>query len=85
MDVKRFARFRSPGHRLTGDRYRTAKEHRNGPGWEFCHSIIDDHSRLVYSELHPDEQAATVTAFTGRAIEFFAGHGITAKRLQTDG
>lgn len=84
MDVKRFARFTRPGHRVTGERYRTAKEKRNGPGWEFCHSIIDDHSRLAYSELHPDEQARTVTAFTARALEFFAGHGIAAKRLQTD-
>lgn len=84
MDVKRFARFTRPGHRVTGDRYRTAKEKRNGPGWEFCHSIIDDHSRLVYSELHGDEQAQTVTAFTARALEFFTGHGITARRLQTD-
>ena len=84
MDVKRFARFSRPGHRVTGDRYRTAKEKRNGPGWEFCHSIIDDHSRLVYSEMHGDEQAPTVTAFVERALVFFAGHGITAKRLQTD-
>jgi transposase InsO family protein len=84
MDVKRFARFTRPGHRVTGDRYRSAKEKREGVGWEFCHSIIDDHSRLVYSELHRDEQAQTVTAFTERALGFFAGHGITAKRLQTD-
>jgi transposase len=84
MDVKRFARFTRPGHRVTGDRYRSKQEKRNGPGWEFCHSIIDDHSRLAYSELHRDEQAATVTAFVERALEFFAAHGITPRRLQTD-
>jgi transposase InsO family protein len=84
MDVKRFARFTRPGHKVTGDRHRTAKEKRNGPGWEFCHSIIDDHSRLVFSELDPDEQAATVTGFVERALAFFAGHGITPRRLQTD-
>jgi transposase len=84
MDVKRFARFTRPGHRVTGDRYRTAKEKRHGPGFEFCHSIIDDHSRLAYSELHADEQAARVTGFVERALEFFAAHGISAQRLQTD-
>jgi transposase InsO family protein len=84
MDVKRFARFARPGHALTGDRYRTAKEKRHGPGWEFCHSILDDHSRLAYSELHPDEQAATVTGFVERGLTFFAGHAITTRRLQTD-
>jgi transposase len=84
MDTKRFARFSRPGHRVTGDRYRTTAERKSGVGWEFCHSIIDDHSRLVYSELHDDERAETVTGFVERALDFFAGHGITARRLQTD-
>jgi transposase InsO family protein len=84
IDTKRFARFTRPGHAVTGDRYRSAKEKRSGPGWEFCHSVIDDHSRLVYSELHADERAETVTGFLERALGFFAGHGITAHRLQTD-
>ena len=85
MDTKRLARFTRPGHKLTGDRYRTAKEKRSGPGWEFCHSIIDDHSRLAFTELHRDEKAATVTGFVERALAFFARHGIEPKRLQTDG
>jgi transposase InsO family protein len=84
MDTKRFARFTRPGHRVTGDRYRTGHEKRAGVGWEFSHSIIDDHSRLVYTELHRDEQAPTVTGFVARALDFFAAHGITARRLQTD-
>ena len=84
MDTKRLARFDRPGHRVTGDRYRTAREKRSGPGWEFCHSIIDDHTRLAFTEIHPDEKAPTVTAFVARALAFFAGHGIHPKRLQTD-
>jgi transposase InsO family protein len=69
---------------VTGDRRRTGAEKRQRVGWEFCHSIIDDHSRLAYTEIHPDERAATVTAFVRRALEFFAAHGITARRVQTD-
>lgn len=84
MDTKRLARFTRPGHKITGDRYRTAAEKRAAVGWEFCHSIIDDHSRLAFTEIHPDERAATVTGFVERALAFFAGHGITARRLQTD-
>jgi transposase InsO family protein len=84
MDTKRFARFTRPGHRVTSDRYRTAAEKRSKVGWEFAHSIIDDHSRLVYTELHGDEQAETVTGFVERALAFFAGHAITPRRLQTD-
>ena len=84
MDTKRFGRFTRPGHKVTATRDRTGAEKRMRVGWEFCHSMIDDHSRLAYSELHPDEKAATVTAFVERALAFYADHGITARRLQTD-
>jgi transposase len=83
-DVKKFARFDRPGHAVTGDRFRTGKEKRAGVGYEFAHTAIDDHSRLAYTELHRDEKAATVVAFTKRAIAFFAAHGITIERWQTD-
>jgi transposase InsO family protein len=84
MDVKRFARFTRPGHALTGDRYRTSAEKKAGVGWEFAHSMIDDHSRLVYTELLGDERADTVTGFVVRALNFFAAHGVHVRRLQTD-
>jgi transposase InsO family protein len=41
-------------------------------------------TRAWFTELHRDERASTVTAFVTRALAFFAGHGIQAKRLQTD-
>lgn len=40
-------------------------------GHEFVHSIVDDHTRLAHTEIHPDERAATVSAFTARALAFF--------------
>jgi transposase InsO family protein len=83
-DVKRFARFSSPGHAVTGDRSRSGAQKRERIGYEFAHSAIDDHSRLAYTELHDDEKAATVLGFTQRAIAFFAGHGIVIERWQTD-
>ncbi len=54
-------------------------------GYDFAHAIVDDHSRLAYVELHDDEKAATVTGFVERGLAFFAGHGVVAKRLMTDG
>jgi transposase InsO family protein len=84
MDTKRFQRFTRPGHAVTGERFRTGAEKRVRVGHEFVHSIVDDHSRLAYSELHPDQRAPTVTAFVERALDFFAAHGIDPKRLQTD-
>jgi len=84
MDTKRFARFTRPGHRVTGERYRSGQEKRMKVGWEFCHSIIDDHSRIAYSELHDDERADTVVEFLARALAFYSGLGIRPQRLQTD-
>jgi transposase InsO family protein len=84
MDTKRYARFARPGHALTGNRFTTGAEKRARVGYEFAHSVVDDHSRLAYSELHRDERAATVAAFTRRALDFFEGHGIRPRRLMTD-
>jgi transposase InsO family protein len=84
MDVKRYPRFRRPGHAVTGDR-RAKLQRRNPLGHDYFHAVVDDHSRLAYGELLGDETAATVTAFVERALAWFAGHGITARRLMTDG
>ena len=53
-------------------------------GYEWVHSIVDDHSRYAYSELHRDERAATVTGFVERGLAAFAAHGIEVKRLMSD-
>lgn len=84
IDTKRFQRFTRPGHAKTGDRRRTGKEKRARVGHEFVHSIVDDHTRLAYSERHPDERAQTVTVFFERALAYFEGFGIQARRLMSD-
>ena len=80
MDTKKLGRFEQPGHAVTGDRARRSRR----VGWEHVHSIIDDCSRLAYSEIHDDETAVTVTAFTERALDWFLDHGVVAERLMTD-
>ena len=80
MDVKKFGKFTEPGHAVTGDRAKRSRR----VGWEYCHSIVDDCSRLAFSELHDDERADTVTAFTERALDWFLDHDVAAERLMTD-
>jgi transposase InsO family protein len=80
MDVKKFGKFSRPGHALT--KTRTVRSRRIG--WEYVHTIIDDRSRVAYSEIHDDEQATTVTAFTRRALDWLLELGICAERLMTD-
>jgi transposase InsO family protein len=84
VDTKRFARFDRPGHAVTGDRRRTSADVHRRVGYEWVHSLVDDHSRLAYSELHTDEKAATVTSFIERGLAFYTAHGITPKRVMSD-
>jgi transposase InsO family protein len=87
MDTSRYAHFQRPGHRVTGDRSQRSRgwmRPETRVGYDYAHAIVDDHSRLAYVELHPDEKAATVTGFVQRALTFYAANGITAKRLMTD-
>jgi transposase InsO family protein len=84
IDSKRFVRFTRPGHAVTGDRHRSGAEKRLRLGYEWVHSLVDDHSRLAYSELHRDEKAATVTGFVERGLAYFSEHGVAARRLMSD-
>lgn len=87
MDVKKIGRIPDGGGwkahgRAAGDTY----AHKiAGTGFDYIHSAVDDHSRLAYSEIHPDEKGATCGAFLARAADYFFAHGITAiERVITD-
>jgi transposase InsO family protein len=53
-------------------------------GWEYVHVAIDDHSRLAYAEVLPDQKATTATGFLRRAVAFYRRYGIEVERLLTD-
>lgn len=86
MDVKKLGRIPEGGGWRSRGR---AAANQNGRksrriGYDYVHSVVDDHSRLAYSEIHLDERADTCAEFFERAIEFFADHGVTIQRLITD-
>ncbi len=73
MDVKRLARFDIPGHWATG----RAEQHKSrGAGWVYLHVVIDDHSRYLYVEQHPREDADTNADTLERALTHFAELGL---------
>ena len=78
LDTKKLGRIDGVGKRFGGPRRSRAI------GWNWVHVAIDDHSRLSYAEELPDELASTATAFTMRALAFFASHGIFVRRILTD-
>jgi len=86
MDVKKLGRIPDGGGwRALGRGKGDNRDRRHGTGYDFVHSLIDDHSRLAYSEIHPDEKGATCAGFLARALDYFAAHGIDrVERLMTD-
>src|SRR5207245_2330041 len=53
-------------------------------GYDFVHALIDDHSRLAFSEVHRDETARTVGRFVRRALAWFAARGVRFQAVMTD-
>jgi transposase InsO family protein len=53
-------------------------------GYDYVHAAVDDHSRLAYAEILPDEKGATAADFLRRAGQFFTRHGITIERIISD-
>ena len=87
MDVKKLARIPDGGGwRALGRAAReTTRDRTTKVGYDYVHSLVDDHSRLAYSEILPDEKGATCAAFLTRAAAYFAAHGITGiERVMTD-
>ncbi|HEX2392358.1 MAG TPA: IS481 family transposase [Solirubrobacterales bacterium] len=76
VDVARLARFKRPGHAVTGDRTKTGADKRAARGYAYLHCVIDDHSRYAYVEQHPDQGGATAAAVLERAIGHLAGLGL---------
>jgi transposase InsO family protein len=87
MDVKKVGRIPDGGGwkahgRAMGS---TAAKKRARIGFDYVHSVVDDHSRLAYSEVLGDEKGTTCAAFLLRAAAYFAGHGIIRiERVMTD-
>jgi transposase InsO family protein len=53
-------------------------------GTAFVHTVLDDHSRVAYAEIHDDETAATAAAVLRRAVAWFADRGVTVERVLSD-
>ena len=82
IDIKKLGKFNRIGHRITGDR--TGQSNTRGIGWEYVHLVIDDHSRLAYSEILPDEKRASCLRFLFNALRFFRSLGVAVERVMTD-
>jgi transposase InsO family protein len=80
LDVKPLVRILRVGHRIHGDRRTLVK----GAGWEYVHIAVDDHSRVAYGEVLPDQRGRTTAQFLRRTVRWFAQRGVTVRRVLTD-
>jgi transposase InsO family protein len=71
IDAFGVQRFDRPGHWAHGDR----SDRQRNLGKSVVVGLLDDHSRLVYAELHAAETAAAVTATLLRGVEWMRQQG----------
>ncbi|NIJ72582.1 hypothetical protein FHR66_001799 [Xanthomonas sp. F4] len=67
LDIKKLARFRQPGHRVTGN----LQVNSDGIGWEYIHLAIDDHSRVAFGCIEPDERGISACRALMKAVRYY--------------
>ncbi len=83
VDVKKLGRIPDGGGWRAHGRSEDVRG--RGIGYDYVHSMVDDHSRLAYSEIHADEKGSTCAGFLTRAAQYFQSHGISRiERVITD-
>jgi len=78
IDVKKLGRIPDGGgwRALGREATVTHKHKKTRIGFDYIHAVIDDHSRLAYAEIQPDEKGVTAAGVLERAAAFFAENGI---------
>jgi transposase/transposase-like protein len=92
IDVKKLGRIENgAGKRVRGGGNHNNRRRRDAAGkdhlltgWEYVHIAVDDHSRLAYAEVLPNEQAVTAAAFLARAVAFYGRYGIRVEAILSD-
>ena len=86
VDVKKLGRIPDGGGWRAHGRGNTgAHQSETRVGFDYIHAMVDDHSRLAYAEVLPDEKGATCAGFLTRAAAAFAAAGIPQiRRVITD-
>ena len=79
IDTKKLGRIERMGKRIPG-----ASRTPVGAGWEYLFVAVDDHSRLGFTDLYPDERKASAVQFLQNAVAYFHSLGVQVRRVLTD-
>jgi transposase InsO family protein len=80
IDTKKLGRIARQGHRVTGNR----RDSVEGAGWEFLFVAVDDHSRIAFTDIYPDERQASAVQFLRNTVGYFRSLGTRIRAILTD-
>ena len=80
IDIKKLGRFDKVGHRITGDRSQRARE----IGWDYVFVAVDDHSRVAFTQIYPNETKHSAESFLRASVSYFESLRVTIQRVITD-
>ena len=79
IDIKKLGRIERMGKRIPGSSHTPIKA-----GWEYLFVAIDDHARIGFTDMHPDETKASAVQFLQNTVAYFRSLGVRPKRILTD-
>ena len=79
IDIKKLGRIVRMGKRIPGSPHNPIKA-----GWEYLFVAIDDHARIGFTDIYPDEKKASAVQFLHNSVAYFRSLGVRAKRILTD-
>jgi transposase InsO family protein len=79
IDTKKLGRIERMGKRIPGSSHSPI-----GTGWECLFVAIDDHARIGFTDMYPDEAKASAVQFLPNTVAYFRSLGVSPKRILTD-
>ena len=80
IDIKKLGRFDKVGHRITGDRTQRARD----IGWDYVLMAVDDHSRVAFTQVYPNETKQSAESFLRASVSYFDSLRVLIQRVITD-
>jgi transposase InsO family protein len=80
LDTKKLGRIERRSHRVTGNR----RDSVDGAGWEFLFVAVDDHARLGFTQMKPNERKDCAIAFLKATVKYFGQLGVKVRGVMTD-
>jgi transposase InsO family protein len=79
IDTKKLGRIERMGKRIPGSSRSPIKA-----GWEYLFVAVDDHARLGFTDMYPDEGKSSAVQFLQNTVGYFHSLGVSPKRILTD-